>query len=63
MRPGGAAGRLIQPGDRERREQRIAPCPLLLSDRYCGSVCLLRGERGSGGIELEQDVAAQAVEV
>jgi hypothetical protein len=62
VRPGGAAGRLIQPGDRERREQRIAPCPLLLSDRYCGSVCLLR-ESGIGGIELEQDVAAQAVEV
>ena len=48
---GGAAGRLIELCERERREQFVAPRAPLLGDGYCGQVGIL-GERRIAGIGL-----------
>ena len=59
---GGAAGRLIELGERKRREKLVTARGLLLCDGDGGSVGVFGG-RGIGGIAFEQDFAAQAMEV
>ena len=57
----GAAGRLIELGQRERREQFVTACALLFGDRDCRSIGLLCRRR-IGGAALEQYVAAQTMQ-
>ena len=62
MGVGGAAGRLIELGERQRRAQFEAARALLLRDGDGGQEGFLGG-RGVGGIALQQDVAADAMQV
>ena len=55
---GGAVGRLIELGKRQRRAQSEAARALLLRDRDGGQEGFLRG-RGVRGVALEQDFAAR----
>ena len=55
----GPAGRLIELGEREGREQLVAPRALLLRDCDGG----LEGFFGIGGLSLQKNVAAQTMEV
>ena len=57
---GGAAGRLIELGERQRRAQAPTARALLLRDGDGGLEGFFRGG-GIGGIALEQDFAAQAM--
>ena len=58
---GGAAGRLVELGERQRREQREAARALPLRDGDGGLEGVF-GWRGVGGIALEQDFAARAMQ-
>ena len=58
---GGAAGRLIELGERQRRAQFEAARALLLRDRDGGQESLFR-RRGVGGVALEQDFAARPMQ-
>jgi len=55
------AGRLVELGERKRREQLVAARALLLRDGDGGPVGVL-GRRGIGGVALEQDFAADAMQ-
>ena len=58
----GPAGRLIGLGEREGREQLVAPRALLLRD--CdGGLEGFFGGCGIGGLSLQKNVAAQTMEV
>ncbi len=61
MRLGGAGGRLIELGERERGEQVVAARALLLRDGYGRPVCVF-SEGGTAGIALEEDVATQTMQ-
>jgi DNA-binding helix-hairpin-helix protein with protein kinase domain len=61
VRLGRTAGRLVQLGQRERGKQFITARTLLLSDRDCGLVGLLRVS-GIVGIAFQQDVAARPMQ-
>ena len=54
---GGAAGRLVELGERERREQLEASRALVLRDGDGGPIGVFAGD-WRGGIALQQDVAA-----
>ena len=57
----GTAGRLIEPGERERGEQAVETSALLVGYGDGGEKSLLRG-RVIGGVALQQDFAAKTVE-
>jgi hypothetical protein len=64
LRAGGvdrAAGCLIELGEREGREQRIAACALLFGNGNGSPICVFGGN-GIGGIAQEQNLAAQSVQ-
>ena len=61
VRFGGAAGRLIELGERERGAQFKAARGLLLRDGDGGQEGFFRG-RGVGGIALQQDFAARPMQ-
>ena len=61
-RVGGAAGRLIELGEGERGAEFEAARTLLLCDGKGGLECFLR-EGGIGGVALEQDFAARAMQI
>ena len=58
---GGAAGRLVELGERERRAQFEAARALLLRDGDGGQEGFFR-RRGVGGVALEQDFAARPMQ-
>ena len=58
---GGAAGRLVELGERERRAQFEAARALLLRDGDGGQEGFFRG-RGVGGVALQQDFAARPMQ-
>ena len=58
---GGAAGRLVELGERQRRAQFEAARALLLRDGDGGQEGFFRG-RGVGGVALEQDFAARPMQ-
>ena len=61
MGVGGAGGRLVELGQRQRRAQFEAARALLLRDRDGGQEGFFR-RRGVGGIALEQDFAARPMQ-
>ena len=61
MGVGGAAGRLVELGERQRRAQFEAARALLLRDGDGGQEGFFRG-RGVGGVALEQDFAARPMQ-
>ena len=61
MGVGEAAGRLVELGERQSGAQFEAARALLLRDRDGGQEGFFRG-RGVGGIALEQDFAARAMQ-
>ena len=58
---GGAGGRLVELGERERRAQFEAARALLLRDGDGGQECFLRGRR-VGGVALQQHFAARPMQ-
>ena len=58
---GGAGGRLVEFGERQCGAQFEAARPLLLRDGDGGQESLFR-RRGIGGVALQQDIAARAMQ-